>query len=97
MNELVYNLVIGLVTVILSGYILIGLMRHWIRSDKFILINRIGIDCWASYLLSGFLLTIVTFFIIVVSSLLRSDGVLFEALIGLFVFSIYSFTNFFYF
>lgn len=82
MNELVYNLVIGLVTVILSGYILIGLMRHWIRSDKFILINRIGIDCWASYLLSGFLLTIVTFFIIVVSSLLRSDGVLFEALIG---------------
>jgi len=82
MNELAFNLVIGLVTVILSGYVLIGLMRHWTRSDKFILINRAGVSCWTSYLLGGFLLALVTFFIIAVSSLLRSDGVLFEALIG---------------
>lgn len=82
MNGLYYNIEIGVIIGTLSGYILIGLIRHWNRSDKFILIDKLGVECWSGYILYGLFLTLLSVFGIILSYELYENDGLIHSLVG---------------
>lgn len=84
MNELIFKGIVATCVFLLVAYSLIGLIKFWSRSDKFLLLHKQGVVGYPQYFITGLALIIAVLCIGLVASMLYHAEVLHYSLIGLF-------------
>lgn len=84
MNELAFKGIFATCDFLLVAYTLIGLIKFWSRSDKFLLLHEQGVVGYPQYFITGLKLIIVVLFVGLVTLKLYQAEVLHYSLIGLF-------------
>ena len=84
MNELAFKGIVATCVFLLVAYSLIGLIKFWSRSDKFLLLHKHGVIDYPQYFIAGFALIATVLFIGLITMILYQAEVLHYSLIGLF-------------